>query len=94
MPIFKDYKKYLDFSCDKAGKVYVNVCGSDANFYHFIPLNEYADCDITNIGLVYSYNDKNTNGIFGKGFRLSIFSRLEHVSIDSITLYNIVNGGF
>lgn len=70
MSIFKDYKKYSDFSCDKAGKVYVNVCGS------------------------YSYNDKNTNGIFGKGFRLSIFSRLEHVSNDSITLYNIVNGGF
>ena len=88
MSIFEDYKKYLDLSCDKAGKVYVNVCGSDANFYHFIPLNEYADCDITNIGLVYSYNDRNTNGIFGKGFRLSIFSRLEHVSNNSITLYN------
>ena len=54
MSIFKDHKKFLDFSCDKAGKVYVNVCGSEANFYHFISLNEYADCDITNIGLIYS----------------------------------------
>ena len=88
MSIFKDYKKYLDFSCDKAGKVYVDLCNDSANFYHFIPLNEYADCDITSIGLVYSYNNRSTNDIFGKGVRLSLFKRLEHVTSTLITLYN------
>lgn len=32
MSIFKDYKKYLDFSCDKAGKVYVDLC-NDKNWF-------------------------------------------------------------
>ena len=88
MSIFKDYKKYLDFSCDKAGKVYVNLCGEEADFYHFIPLNEYADCNITNIGLIYSYDNRLTNDIFGKGIRLSLYKKLEYVSSSLIRIHN------
>ena len=88
MSIFKDYKKHLNFSADKAGTIYVNINNNEANLYNYISLNEYADCPFSDIGLTYSFNDRSTNGIFGYGVRLSTYKQIVVVSSTQIDVHN------
>ena len=84
MNFLKPYRKFLDYDIDKCGKVYLNINNTENNIYHILPLNEYANCDISNISLIWKMNNLTLeNGIFGYNTRLSLY---KHFTLSGNTI--------
>ena len=71
----KNYTKQLKHSVGKA-TAHVNLFKRDANLHITVPLISTKGLSPFETSLIYNYQDRNENGLFGKGFKLNHYALL------------------
>lgn len=73
----KGLKNYTKQFTEKVGDVTtnVNLFKDDANLHITVPLLSTSGLSPFSSCLIYNHQDKDENGIFGKGFRLNFFAQ-------------------
>ena len=73
----KSYTKQLTETVGNAGSVNINLNNDDANLIMTLPLlSSIGNNAPINLSLIYNHQNKDETGIFGKGIRLNLYSRL------------------
>ena len=72
----KNYTKQLTQTVGNAGTVSVNINKNDANMHIVLPVLKTIGLAPIDLKLIYNYQDRNVDGLFGKGFKLNFYSKL------------------
>lgn len=88
----KSYTKQLTQELGNGCTASVNVNKNDANLHISLPLLKTVGLSPITTSLIFNYQDRNTNGKFGKGVKLNLFSKIEQIS-DGIRVHN-ADGSF
>lgn len=83
----KNYTKQLTQTVGNAGTVSVNINKNDANMHIVLPVLKTIGLAPIDLKLIYNYQDRNVDGLFGKGFKLNFYSKLTS-SGNSYTMLN------
>ncbi|MDE6407790.1 MAG: hypothetical protein K2K50_04220, partial [Anaeroplasmataceae bacterium] len=67
---------------------YVNTYSEDANLILSLPLFSTVGFAPIDLNLIYNHQNKNEQELFGKGFKLNYYKKLEYVSTTQIRLTN------
>ncbi len=83
----KNYTKQLTQTVGNVADVSVNINEEDANLIMSLPLLKTIGLSPIDLSLIFNYQNKNEDGLFGKGIRLNLFSKLI-IDSDKITVKN------
>ncbi len=72
----KKYTKQLTQTVGNAGTVSVNINKDDANMHMILPVLKTIGLAPIELKLIYNYQDRSVEGLFGKGFKLNVYSKL------------------
>lgn len=74
----KDYTGMLKTEL-ASGAGFINVNKNDANLLFLLPLFNIRHPKILNLSLVYNYQQRNETSLFGKGFKLNLYTEINMV---------------
>ena len=83
----KKYTKQLTQTVGNVADVSVNINEENANLIMSLPLLKTIGLSPIDLSLIFNYQNKNEDGLFGKGIRLNLFSKLI-IDSDKITVKN------
>ena len=83
----KGYTKQLSGTVFDVGEVSLNLYKEDLNLVNQIPLLQTKGLNKINLSLIYNYQNKEVNNIFGKGMKLNMYSKL----VEATTFVEVTN---
>ena len=72
----KSYTKQISQTIGNAGTISININKNDANMHMILPLASSIGFAPIELSLIYNHQDRNEDGLFGKGFKMNLFSHI------------------
>ncbi len=83
----KEKAKLISLNVGENVGTYININENDANLHFVVNLNSYSDDFPLDLSLIYALSEKGNSSIFGKGFKLNLYKKIENL-IDYFSVTN------
>ena len=75
----KKFTKQLKHKIGNVGEAYINTNKNNANMHIILPLLSTVGLSPIKLSLIYNLQDKEQENLFGKGFKLNLYSLLQNM---------------